>query len=665
MTFHYIRKNDTQATIQRANGLGMGASVRNLCRKGILPLRSNIEILRFCADILNDAMKNGFVHGDIKMDNLAVQNDGSIIINGYDRPRRSSITPEGTLSIPGDIYGLGVIMLELFSGQQNIELPLDEKLHNEKVLQIFLQINWQEWSHQPWLPTMQEYLISLLFYDPTQRPHPLDIANILKEASQTTTSFGLMEYIQRNGIRTSSQEETLEAARSLRSSALINPVEVMADSEGTATGYFTRDKIAEMFQEPIAEEQARRQEWTPEPQVQVPPPVPTPPVQPPNFATPQPPQQPKMWEQPAPPVQTPPPVVPTPPPIQQTPPEQNPWQQPRSTPSVEPVQSKPWEQPAPAQNPPWEQSAPPQVNASTPAPGWENPEPKPWEQPAPPVQTPPPTVPTPPPWSQPHQAPQERPTPSVSPASEQPTVSNPYIQSGSVTPGMAASIPEPPPPPVFNVGVGQQSPPNFQASPPPPPSGGTSLQGGIPKQWLLIGGAVLLLLIVTIIGAVWWFSKDSNQPTSNEFVKPREPIEEPAIEPSEPAQEPAEEEVEEVQEVAPPPKPTPKRRTTPKRSTTPTKSTRTPTKTTKPQKITQAAKTVGVSSFDVTIAFSGEATLQCGDGQSKDFVRQTTMTFQTRTVCRITSVNDERGALTATKSGTIQCSAAGEKIRCN
>lgn len=665
MTFHYIRKNDTQATIQRANGLGMGASVRNLCRKGVLPLRSNIEILRFCADILNDAMKNGFVHGDIKMENLSVQNDGSIIINGYDRPRRSSITPEGTLSLPGDIYGLGVIMLELFSGQQNIELPLDEKLHNEKVLEIFLQINWQEWNHQPWLPTMQEYLISLLFYDPTQRPHPLDIANILKEASQTTTSFGLMEYIQRNGIRTSSQEETLEAARSLRSSALINPVEVMADSEGTATGYFTRDKIAEMFQEPIAEEQARRQEWTPEPRVQVPPPVPTPPpVQPPNFSTPPPSQEPQNWEPIA-----PSPVAPTHPSNRQTPPVQNLWQQPSnsaSTRPVEPIQSKPWEQPSPpVQIPPWEQSTPPQVNHSTPAMGWENPEPKPWEQPAPPVQTSSPVAPTPPPWSQPQQAPQERPTPSVSPASEQPTVSNPYIQSGSVTPGMAASIPEPPPPPVFNVGAGHQSaPPTFQASPPPPPSGGTNLQGGIPKQWLLIGGGVLLLLIAVIIGSVWWFSKDSTQPTSNEFVKPREPVEEPAIEPSEPAQEPAEEDVEEIKEAPPPPKPPSKRRTTPKRSPPPSKSTRTPTKAT-PKKVTQAAKTVGVSSFDVTITFSGEATLQCGDGQSKDFVRQTTMTFQTRTVCRITSVNDERGALTATKSGTIQCNAAGEKIRCN
>ena len=30
------------------------------------------------------------------------------------------------MSLPGDIYGLGVVMLGLLSGQQNIGLPLDE-----------------------------------------------------------------------------------------------------------------------------------------------------------------------------------------------------------------------------------------------------------------------------------------------------------------------------------------------------------------------------------------------------------------------------------------------------------------------------------------------------------------------------------------------------------
>ena len=440
---------------------------------------------------------------------------------------------------------------------------------------------------------------------------PLDIANILKEATQTTTSFGLMEYIQRNGIRTSSQEETLEAARSLRSSALINPVEVMADSEGTATGYFTRDKIAEMFQEPVAEERARRQEWTPEPQVQSPPP--------PSFPKP----QMQAWEQSA--------TVPAP--------------------SVEETQ------------PPWEQTTPPQIHPSPQTPSWEQAEPKPWEQPAAVSHTPPPVAP-PPPWSQAPPAPQERPTPSLPPPSEKPTVSNPYIQPGAATPGTPTPVPEPPPPPVFSVGQHSTPPPSFQASP-PPPVGHSTLQGGIPKQWILIGVGVLLLLIFVIIGSVWWFSQDTPQSVSSEFVKPRTPIEEPAIEPSEPAQEPAQEEVKKV-----PPQSKPKQKSIPKRNNASSKPKRTPTKAkpktvVEPKKVTQAATTVGVSSFDVTITFPNEATLQCGDGQSKDFVKQTTITFQTRTVCRITSENDERGALTATKSGTIQCNAAGEKIRCN
>jgi hypothetical protein len=62
--------------------------------------------------------------------------------------------------------------------------------------------------------------------------------------------------------------------------------------------------------------------------------------------------------------------------------------------------------------------------------------------------------------------------------------------------------------------------------------------------------------------------------------------------------------------------------------------------------------------------FANEATLQCGDGQSREFVRQTEMIFKSRTACRITSTNGERGALTAQKDGTIQCTVAGEKIRC-
>ena len=68
--------------------------------------------------------------------------------------------------------------------------------------------------------------------------------------------------------------------------------------------------------------------------------------------------------------------------------------------------------------------------------------------------------------------------------------------------------------------------------------------------------------------------------------------------------------------------------------------------------------------FSVTIRFDKPAKLKCGDGQSKDFVNQTKMTFKTRTACRINTEDGEQGALSASKSGTIQCTLSGTRIRC-
>ena len=208
MAFHYIRKYGSEGKLQRIDGLGTeGLSLRRFSLHHDLSLRVSLEILSFLADIISDSMKNSFVHGDIKSENINVLQDGSIILNGYGRPRRQTLAPEGVLSIPGDVYSLGVLMLELLSGQSDIELPLEETMHNQKVLEIFLSIDWKEWSSESWLPNMQEYLISLLFFDPSSRPHPLDVANILSEALQTTHPPVLPEFIQQNNIQIYDQKE--------------------------------------------------------------------------------------------------------------------------------------------------------------------------------------------------------------------------------------------------------------------------------------------------------------------------------------------------------------------------------------------------------------------------------------------------------------------------
>ena len=643
MTFHYIRRNDSTGTIQRVNGMGVGLALRKLeIGRTRLPLACKVEIIRFAADILNDAMKNGFIHGDIKLDNLAVMNDGSLIINGYDRPRRSSITPEGTMSLPGDIYGLGLVMLELFSGQRNIELPLEQNLHNQTVLQIFLTIDWQEWAQQPWLSTMQEYLISLLFFEPSQRPHPLDIANILKEASNITTSLGIREHMAHHGLKVSMEKESLEMAQALRSSALISPVEVMADSEGTATGFFTKDKIAEMFGQPIADDTARRTAWTPEGSTPINPAtpaldtldgessldlVPHPPT----------PTKPAVSQASVQPAWTPPQPTPV-----QTPPTPA-WTPPTPTPPVQPKQ------------PTW--TPPPKPVQTPPIPAWTPPTPI-------PQMTEQPTAPTPtrqPSWQSSVQPVQEQPTPSIPP-------------SYSSTP-----LPTPPAPPNISIGAGHQTPPppNWANTPVNNPFNNQQVpqgqqnyhgndSGGIDKKILI--GAGLGVVLFVLIGAIAWVLLSGD--TKDDTIQ----VEQIAIEPSndfeevEPSNEDVEEleQIEEVEEAPPPP---PKRKVQKKKKRTTTK--KTPPKKTTPPKATipetkpvDAPTTVGLGEFSVTIRFNKPATLKCGDGQSKDFVNQTKMTFKTRTACRINTEDGEQGALSASKSGTIRCSLSGTRIRC-
>ncbi len=637
MTFHYIRKNDAIGTIQRVNGMGVGLALRKLeVNRSRLPLASQVEIIRFAADILNDAMKNKFVHGDIKIDNFAVMNDGSLIINGYDRPRRNSITPEGTMSLAGDIYGLGLVMLELFSGQRNIELPLEQHLHNQTVLQIFLTIDWQEWAQQPWLTTMQEYLISLLFFEPSQRPHPLDIANILKEASQITTSLGIRDHMERHGLKVSMENESLEMAQALRSSALISPVEVMADSEGTATGFFTRDKIAEMFNQPIAEDTVRRTEWTPESTTPVktvdPRPLTTPSVDayddnvsldlPPGPApnSPQP--------EPTPPVQqstwtpnqfhnpTPPPVAPA-------------WTPPEKT--VQPPPQPTWT-PRPAAMPRVEE----QPTAT-------HPSPQPWQPSVQPVQ--------------------EQPTPSIPPASSHP-------------PNRTPTPPPIPTPPQFSIGAGQQTPPPSWANPQPHnrmvAASHHQVQqetGGIDKNILIGAGIGALLIFMMGIGAWALLSGEDSIEDDAIQVERIEPQfnddEFEDIEPSEEEVEEVEEPIEEIKPKASPPKktskPKRKKKSSKKKPSQKTEQTKTQTP---PEQTSVAPPIEGVGEFSVTIRFNKPATLKCGDGQSKDFVNQTKMTFKTRTACRINTEDDEQGALSASKSGTIRCSLSGTRIRC-
>lgn len=666
MAFHYIRKYGSEGTLQRIDGLGSeGLSLRRFNLHHDLPLRVSLEIIVFLADMVSDAMKNGFVHGDIKSENINIMLDGSIILNGYGRPRRQTIAPEGVLSIPGDVYSLGILMLELFSGQQDLELPLEEMMHNQKVLEVFLSIDWREWESEAWLPTMQEYLISLLFFEASSRPHPLDVANILSEALMATKPPNLPAFILRNNVQIHDPKEQLAAASTLRNS-LMTPVEVVADSsQGVVTGFWSKDKIAQMFQQDVEEDEALQEEW-----------------QPPNQSSP------------------PPKTIPEPPRFEQAPqppPQQNPFNQQQITAATSnygqnlPILEEKTTFPPPSLQAPYQnpghnfqqqnrqsssgqgtQSQPPQNQNQQPF-GQQN-----RNQ-----------------FNQPNQiqrdhfSEQEVTEPPMIPV-EIPSLSN-FNQRNEPPPPRQERPPEPPrqqvqppQPPAFSIGAGQQSTappvPQIQNQNAPQFSTGqqpqqhpqyrqqqqnqsvnqlynltanSAVQSSSNKKLFIIIGLVSAFLILIITIVVLLMNNNDSPPKEDLAVEETRKIIEPVDDQNDTAEEeaiPVKKEVVKLKQKA---KTTIKRTPKPKVIAKP-----------KPK---LAPIIVSSADFQVQIKFRGQkGMVSCGDGQKKDFAEMIMMKFKTAQSCRIENEDGARGVITARKEGSINCKldASGEKILC-
>jgi len=60
-----------------------------------------------------------------------------------------------------------------------------------------------------------------------------------------------------------------------------------------------------------------------------------------------------------------------------------------------------------------------------------------------------------------------------------------------------------------------------------------------------------------------------------------------------------------------------------------------------------------------------EGKIQCGDGQTAEFVGGTTMTFQSVTTCKVKSDKDKKqGVIQLDHGGTITCNDFGSNLSC-
>lgn len=174
-----------------------GGSLSGLIAKGKIPLEDTARIIEKIAQGLAYAHKKGIIHRDLKPDNILFDDNGDPFISDFGIAKltesTSSLTGSGVIGTPAymspeqaqgseidgrsDIYGLGVIVYQMLSGQQpyNADTPMGVVVKHitEPVPEILNMV--------PSLPSDVDQIIRFsMAKDKTKRyPSAIDLAKAL------------------------------------------------------------------------------------------------------------------------------------------------------------------------------------------------------------------------------------------------------------------------------------------------------------------------------------------------------------------------------------------------------------------------------------------------------------------------------------------------------
>ncbi|MEC8379623.1 MAG: hypothetical protein VXZ96_04850 [Myxococcota bacterium] len=274
---YYLHENsEDRNLIHHRDGEVHGKTLREIIEGKPLPMSVCFEVLAYVADILTETDKIKLYHGHLCLDTVGIDPSGAVYIVDYDQGKtESKISPETRLTdISSDTYALGLLLIALLAGHDNYKIPKDERHHDDAIARIILSLSWQELSGQTWLENIQDFLVDTLSYFQSERPHPLDVANVLFELLPFTDGPRLKafasERIQppsQNKSDVVAQSKPMEewgAAESIEAPVLRSVSIVPDSSQGAATGLWSRQKIANMFNGSLKpEEKARREVWKP------------------------------------------------------------------------------------------------------------------------------------------------------------------------------------------------------------------------------------------------------------------------------------------------------------------------------------------------------------------------------------------------------------------
>lgn len=170
--FHYVRTLGEDGGVDACSGAAIGLDLASVLQDGLPPHNIVLQILAGLCEIIDIAEEDRQVHGDIHLEHLFVDDTGAISLEAYGQ--RRSRAPESRPRSESDLYGLGAVGFELFSGRT---LPAfdrrDADQHDDAVIDAILTVDFGDLNEEL-VGDVQWFLAKLLSYDPNERPSALE-----------------------------------------------------------------------------------------------------------------------------------------------------------------------------------------------------------------------------------------------------------------------------------------------------------------------------------------------------------------------------------------------------------------------------------------------------------------------------------------------------------
>jgi hypothetical protein len=261
LSWYYTREAGDQGQVLTDEGTPPGVCISDIVREGPLPMGVALELIAYLADVLTIAQEDKALHGDVSPGDVFIDDKGSVSLSGYGPMRAQGRAPEGRPLFPAsDVYGLGVVLHSVLATEPLGAIPRTRDAHDDAIVDKLLSIDWTALAALKGRDSLIHFLCSMLAHDPTERPAPLDVANVLAGTGMKISAVGVASWAKarwKDGSRIIDEElptigEVLAAPAEL--GRVFNKTgqysrRQSASAKGECTAFWSKDKIETMLDE--------------------------------------------------------------------------------------------------------------------------------------------------------------------------------------------------------------------------------------------------------------------------------------------------------------------------------------------------------------------------------------------------------------------------------